>query len=344
MSADSVDFSVSKSLSGTGPRREHQISRRPVALYFTPCHWHKDNLALLEKHFNLHRAIAPTSFVQLGPEVEVAFVCPGMSCDAYFFKQFPNLKVIVSASTRTPFITLSNDMVKVICLEPEREFLNGITATAEHTLGLIHALHRRIPAAHQSVLNGCWNRRAWPAPRMLSQMRLGILGQGRIGRHLHRMAMPLFRGVRMSDNVETILGVGKDKTPDNFSRLEKGTEHRWQGSGKLDVLTIHLGLGHSGLVDQAIINELAPGALLVNTAQGDIVNLKHTIKALDSGQLRGFAADVLPYEPSPLAEWKHGTFDRPDIIFTPHIAGSTEDAWFATERKVIERTLEFFEL
>ena len=81
-----------------------------------------------------------------------------------------------------------SDDILIAELNDEPAFLETISPTAEHTIGLMLAAWRRVPGAHDAASRGEWNRRPWGAPRMFSRMRLGLVGYGRLGRKVARIA------------------------------------------------------------------------------------------------------------------------------------------------------------
>lgn len=255
-------------------------------------------------------------------EVEVLFVDHAFKC-TNVDELPPGCKILVTPQTRTPNISDAvKERVRVISLEGDREFLSQLTATAEHTLGLIHALHRRIPAAHQSVLSGRWGRRDWPGTRMLSRSTLGILGYGRLGQMVEKLTSSLFEDINVWEPTIGHMGT--------FESVLQTSQ----------ILTIHLGLGYKDLIGAKELALMPKGALLVNTAQGSIIQLDALLDALESGHLGGAALDVLPNEPELPPRLIEYARSHDNLILTPHIGGSTLDSWEMTERRVIERAIE----
>ena len=123
--------------------------------------------------------------------IDVLFAPLGYMVDVRKLDRCPKLRAIASNTTGIPHIdaaAANKRGVAVCALHDERAFLDSITPTAEHTIGLMLAAWRRIPAAHSAARDGQWNRRLWGAPRMMSRMRLGIVGFGRLGQRVARVA------------------------------------------------------------------------------------------------------------------------------------------------------------
>ena len=114
----------------------------------------------------------------------------------------PRLKAIISNTTGVPHIDMAEAArrkIAVCALHDEQAFLDTITPTAEHTIGLMLAAWRRIPAAQSAVLRGEWDRNPWGAPRMFSRMRLGLVGHGRLGSKVGRIARAMDMDVAYFD-------------------------------------------------------------------------------------------------------------------------------------------------
>jgi len=236
-----------------------------------------------------------------------------------------NLKTIVSATTGLDHIDLeiaAQKNITVLSLRGETEFLRSIPATAELTWGLLLALTRNIPAAHASVLNGEWQRDRFKGHE-LAGMRLGIVGIGRIGEKIARYALAFGMRVMAYDPYRTdfISGVDKKTTLDELLV-------------EADVLSIHVPLNQEtvNLIGARELNLLSPGAWLINTARGAVLNGTALLSNLLSGHLAGAALDVLAgervSERSPLLEYANA---HTNLLITPHIGGVTYESMRATE-------------
>ena len=114
----------------------------------------------------------------------------------------PKLQAIVTNTTGVPHIDVGAAAargIQVFSLKDEQAFLQTITATAEHTWGLLLALLRRTPWSFQAVLGGKWNRFEFGAPAMLSRLSLGIVGLGRLGTMVARYGAAFGMQVRYHD-------------------------------------------------------------------------------------------------------------------------------------------------
>lgn len=190
-------------------------------------------------------------------------------------------------------------------------------SVAEHALALLLALARRIPAADRHVRAGGWDRVAYQGTELRGKT-LAVLGFGRVGRRVAVLA----RGLGMR-----VLAHHPRKPPDHPDWAAAGAEP--VGLRELfaaaDALSIHLPLTPATrrFVDARRLAWLRPGALLVNTGRGEVLDERALLVALRSGRLGGAALDVRrrepPPRPDPLAR-------LPNVILTPHVAGLTQEA------------------
>jgi D-3-phosphoglycerate dehydrogenase len=189
-----------------------------------------------------------------------------------------------------------------------------VISAAEHTIGLLLALSRQIPQAHAALKEGRWERSRF-AGLELADKTLGLAGFGRIGQQVARRG----RGLEMR-----VLAFDPYVAPDRFSDLGA----RRAGSldellRESDFLSLHLALtGETrGLIGPEQLARMKDGARLVNAARGELVDEAALVEALRSGKIAGAALDVFSEEPytGPLLE-------LPNVVVTPHLAASTQEA------------------
>lgn len=255
-------------------------------------------------------------------DVDILVVQLGITFDKDVIDAAENLKVIATATTGLDHIDVEHAESKgitVLSLKGETEFLNTVTATAEHALGLMIALARKLPAAVQSVKECKWDRTTYKG-HSLSGQTLGIVGLGRLGKMMQRYGEALGMNVIYTDTNEAG-GVALEellKTADFVSLhvpLMKETER---------------------LMNSEMIGLMKPSAYLINTSRGDIVNEDELISALESGNLAGYATDVLSGERSFSPEKANNKLidyakTHDNVIITPHIGGTTSEAREATD-------------
>ncbi|MCW2288640.1 D-3-phosphoglycerate dehydrogenase [Leucobacter luti] len=186
---------------------------------------------------------------------------------------------------------------------------------ATHALTLLLASCRQLAFYRASANPAHWNDRAATPPPRMSETTLGIIGLGKIGRELIRLARPLFGDV-----------IGYDPmlpdTPEIRADLDALGVRRTsleEVRSSANVLSLHLPLTPETehIVDAAFLAAMPAGSVLVNVSRGALIDHHALAAALDSGQLSGAALDVLEAEP-PAAD--HPMLGRDDVVLTPHIA------------------------
>jgi D-3-phosphoglycerate dehydrogenase len=261
------------------------------------------------------------------PDYDALIVRSGVKVDAEAFALGTRLVVVGRAGTGLDNIDLDAAARAGVTVVNAPD-ANTIAA-AEHTLALMYALARRIPAADASLRAGQWRRSDFVGVE-LSGKTLGILGLGRIGLAVADRA----RAMQM-----TLIG------SDPFVTTEAATSHgiRLVELTELltsaDVVAVHAPLTPAtrGLVGRAELALMKPTALLVNAARGGIVDEVALAEALATDRLAGAAVDVFAGEPlpadSPLRR-------APNTVLTPHLGASTAEAQVRAGTDTARRVLE----
>jgi D-3-phosphoglycerate dehydrogenase len=188
-------------------------------------------------------------------------------------------------------------------------------STAEHAFALMLALSRSVAPAHQSLVEGKWERNKYMGTQ-LADKTLGVVGLGRIGREVATRALAFQMRVIAYDpfvSAEQAAKLGIE-----WSDSVRGMLPR------VDYLTVHTPLTPEteNLIGFPELDLLKPGVRLVNCARGGIYNEEALVEGLKSGKIAGVALDVYREEPctnSPL-------FHTPGALCTPHLGASTEEA------------------
>jgi len=195
-------------------------------------------------------------------------------------------------------------------------------SVAEHTLALLLALARAVPAYDRAVAGG-----RWAAARQfclfdypildLAGRRLGIVGAGAIGRAVAARAAAF--------GMETAFAARKGAPPG------PGRMAFDEMLARADAISIHCPLNEEtrGLIDAAAFRAMQRRPFLVNTARGGIVDEAALVEALDRGAIRGAAIDVASAEPPPEGHPIPALAGRPNVIVTPHVAWASEAAMSA---------------
>lgn len=191
-------------------------------------------------------------------------------------------------------------------------------AVAEGAIALALAVRRRLPAADAHVRAGGWDRAAFQS-RELRGDTIGLLGLGAIGRRVAALADGLGMDVLAHD---PYVDAAERATLVGFDAL----------FDRADVVSVHVPLTEEtrGAVDAAALARLPEGAILVNTARGEVLDQDALADALADGPLAGAGLDTFAAEPPDL---DHPLFDRATVVCSPHVAGVTDEAKAAMSRR-----------
>jgi phosphoglycerate dehydrogenase-like enzyme len=206
----------------------------------------------------------------------------------------------------------------------------GIGEVATHALALALALVRRLPWLDRDIRAGTYHYKSAGPIRRAADLTLGILGLGRIGKRMALLARESFARVVAHDPYLIEGDFPPYVTPVSLDQL----------FAQSDVLSLHVPLtGETrGLVDAQRLRLMKPGAMLVNSARGGVVNLPDLIAALNAGRLDSAALDVQPEEPIPQAA---AELAHPRILLTPHAAFYSEQSVVEMRRKAAQNLVDF---
>lgn len=185
-------------------------------------------------------------------------------------------------------------------------------SVAEHAIALMFGLSRQLGRLDRAVKQGEWSARDSFRGLELAGKTLGIIGLGRIGRRTAELAQAI--GMQ-------VVTWSPHSRDDRFPAF--ALEELLRVS---DVVSLHLALTPEtrGLIDRNALRQLQPGALLVNTARGALIDESALVEALAGGHLGGAALDVLEQEP-PAPD--HPLLQLENVIITPHTAAITDTAY-----------------
>ena len=201
-------------------------------------------------------------------------------------------------------------------------------AAAEHTIALLLALARNVPAADASLRRGEWSRSKLQGVQLRGRT-LGIIGLGKIGMAVAERA----RGFGM-----TLLGSDPFVTGEQASLRGVELVPFETLLERSDAVTVHVPLtrGTTSLIDARAIARMKPAAFILNVARGGIVDETALAAALREGRIGGAGVDVFETEPpagSPLLE-------APNTVITPHLGASTVEAQVAVAEEIAEQVLD----
>ena len=205
-------------------------------------------------------------------------------------------------------------------------------SVAELVLGEIIMLMRRVPEKSALAHQGVWRKTASGAHEVRGRT-LGIVGYGHIGSQLSVLAEAIGMRVRYFDIIDK-LALGNATPVRSLDKLLAGS----------DVVSLHVPdtAATRGMIGGDEIARMRPGTILINAARGGVVDIGALAAALIEGRLAGAAIDVFPREPSSgddqLATPLQGL---PNVILTPHVGGSTEEAQANIGVEVAEKLITY---
>lgn len=241
-------------------------------------------------------------------------------------EKLPNLKMIAVAATGTDIVDLAACRARGIVVSNIRDY--ALASLPEHVFALILALRRNLLAYRADVAAGRWEQSTrfclldHPI-RDLAGSRLGLIGYGALGKAVAKLG----RAFGMEIVVHT-------RTPVIEAGIINASFDEVLATA--DVLSLHLPLSEATrhLIGEKELERLRPGALLINTARGGLVDEAALADALKSGALAGAGFDVLSTEPpSPANPLLH--LSLPNFILTPHVAWASGQAMQALADQLI---------
>ena len=203
-------------------------------------------------------------------------------------------------------------------------------ATAEHTIGLIFALLRKITAANETTHKGLWEKKKLKGNEIKGK-KIGIVGFGNVGKRVAEISNVLGMHVSIfSSYFETI----KDNYPEyNSCSIDEIIKDS-------DIISFHCKPNKDGnpIMNKNHLSLMKKNCIIINTARGNLVDEDDLKNALEKKEIKGAALDVFKNEP--LEE--SGFYNLDNIILTPHIAASTDEAQIVVAEMVANQFVEFF--
>ncbi|MDE1824971.1 MAG: hydroxyacid dehydrogenase [Candidatus Micrarchaeota archaeon] len=236
--------------------------------------------------------------------------------DKKLLKKAKKLRIVGSVTTSLDHIDIkyAGKMgIKVVSLHGAHT-----VPTAEYTVGMMLALCRNVPWAHQSLSSGVWKRYMFIG-RELSGKTLGIVGFGKIGKQVAIYARAFGMKIIYYDPYV------------KSSRLGEKARTLERLLGRSDIITVHALLTKEtdNMIGYRQISMMKRDSLLLtSSAKGRVVNCKALLRALKNGKIAGAAIDVFPNEPisGPNDELIAYARGHRNLLVTPHIGGSTKEA------------------
>jgi phosphoglycerate dehydrogenase-like enzyme len=246
---------------------------------------------------------------------DAAIVRAAYRVDRELLDRMPALKVIARTGVGTDLVDVAeaNRRGIPVVITPG----SNTASVAEGVFSHLLALVKKLSTLTALVRDGRWNERSAVAVGDLEGFTLGIIGYGRIGRRVARIAEAFDLKVLAFDPFADVPAGVRCKTVEEL--LERS-----------DFVTLHVPLTpeNHNLINAERLALMPAGAVLVNCSRGGLVDLDAAHQALLSGQLGGLGLDV--YDPEPPAH--HAVFDHGNVVLTPHLMGFTRQGMAHTVR------------
>ena len=270
---------------------------------------------LLAKEFevDVRLGLSPEEFLEEIGHYDGLIVRSATKVTAEAIERAENLKAIGRAGIGVDNIDIGAATQRGILVANAPE--SNTIAAAEHTLGLMLAAARKIPAADASLRSGEWGRSRFKGVEV-AEKTLGLIGLGHVGSIVARGALGMGMDILAYDPY-----VSEDRMRSMNVRRAGRVEEVLSES---DFVSLHVPRTPQtvGMVDEGALETMKPSAFLINAARGGIVDEPALYNALKSGRIAGAALDVFEMEPttdSPL-------FTLPNVVVTPHLGASTAEA------------------
>ncbi|MAM46200.1 MAG: phosphoglycerate dehydrogenase [Planctomycetes bacterium] len=246
-------------------------------------------------------------------KADAVIVRSATKVDAELLEAASSLSLVVRAGVGVDNIDLDAATRKGVVVQNVPE--GNTRSAAEHTIAMMLALSRNIPEAHRSIKAGEWERGRFVGVELQGKT-LGIIGFGKIGRHVAHMAAGLGLEILAHDpflapHMAEELGI---ELVDELGDL----------ASRCDFLTVHVPKteGTNALIGPDVLGRAKDGLRVINCARGGIVDEAALLEAIENGKVAGAALDVFEEEPPS----DRALVDHPAVVATPHLGASTREA------------------
>ncbi len=190
---------------------------------------------------------------------------------------------------------------------------------AETAIMLMLAVYKKLPLHHAALQDGEWLGHAHGlSMREIREKQVGIVGFGKIGQEVARMARGFLATIAYHD-----LNQAPPEIETGFEAKKMPLDELLETS---DIITLHTFLDDStrGMINADAFKRMKKSAILINTSRGPVVDEAALAEALDTGEIAGAGLDVFEEEPM---KFPHSLLGRDNVVVTPHYAGATLDCW-----------------
>lgn len=254
----------------------------------------------------------------------------GTQLTAEVLQDQPRLKVIVRAGVGVDNIDVPTATRQGIVVMNTPG--GNTVSTAEHTMALMLALSRNVAKANDSLKGGKWDRNKFTGTQ-LGGKTLGIVGLGRVGLAVAKRAQGFDMRVIGFDPF-----LSADRAAEFGIESVSPLDDLW---GQCDYITLHTPLSAEtrDLIGKAELEKMKPGVRIINCARGGLIDEPALAEALTAGKVAGAAVDVFEPEPPPT---DNVLVNHPQVLVTPHLAASTEEAQISVAVEAARLLSDFF--
>jgi len=248
---------------------------------------------------------------------------------ASVFKAFPELKLITSFGASVEHIDLAAAKKHRVWVTNVPEY--HAEETAAHTLGMALSLIRNLTFSDRAVRTGVWSIPDSPVLKRPSLLTLGLIGIGRVGSLVARLAAPCFGKILGHDP-----HLAANRWPGEITKVALSQLLR-----DSDVVSLHIPLNDktNNYLDADAFKQMKQGSFIVNTSHGQHVDWRALQAALDSGHIAGAALDVAPQEPPAV---DHRIVQHPRVMLSPHTAYYSRESDQDCRRKAVINILSWW--
>ena len=239
-----------------------------------------------------------------------------------------NLKIIGRAGSGVDNIDIETAKKKNIVVMNTPG--GNTNATAEHTISLLLSLYRKIPEANDSTHKSLWEKKKFKGLELKGK-KIGLIGFGNVAQRVAEIA----KGFDME---VFVFSKSFESRKNNYLNIKSLTLEEMLSI--CDIISLHCKSPKDGnpIINLSELKKMKKNAILINTARGNLVNEIDLKTALNESIIKGAALDVYSEEPAK----NNVLFGVKNLILTPHIAASTEEAQLVVAQQIAEQISEFF--
>jgi D-3-phosphoglycerate dehydrogenase len=271
----------------------------------------------------------PKEYAEHLPTADALIVRSAVKVNAEVLSKAPKLRVVGRAGVGVDNVDLpAATAAGVLVMNTPG---GNAVSVAEHTIALMLGLARAIPQANASTKSGKWEKKKFLGSELRGKT-LGVIGLGSIGRELVKRAAPFEMRIIASDPYVSSL------TAADLHVELVDLKTLYQQS---DYISLHMALTPETqkMINKSALDSMKPGVRIINCARGELIDTAALQEAMASGKIAGAGLDVFHKEPPA----EDPILQQENLIATPHIGGSTEEAQEIVGVRIVEQIVEYLQ-